>query len=154
MSNRIRDRVTLVLALAVVPVLAACKRDRAEEAERVPPATMPSPMTVVRVTDVDLGNAIGLDRRVTAETDDFRPSDTIYAVITTDGSAANAPLTARWIFQDGQTVEESTQTISPTGPAFTEFHISKPSGWPEGKYKVEILLNGASVGTKEFEVKK
>jgi hypothetical protein len=44
--------------------------------------------------------------------------------------------------------------IAPTGPATTEFHISKPSGWPAGKYKVEISADGAPAGSKEFEVKK
>jgi len=53
----------------------------------------------------------------------------------------------------GQVVDNSTQTISPTGPAVTEFHLSKPSPWPEGDYKVEISLNGASAGTKGFKVK-
>jgi len=36
----------------------------------------------------------------------------------------------------------------------TEFHISKPGGWPEGDYKVEVMLNGASAGTKSFKVSK
>jgi hypothetical protein len=35
----------------------------------------------------------------------------------------------------------------------TEFHISKPGGWPKGKYKVEILLNGVAAETEDFEVK-
>jgi len=50
-------------------------------------------------------------------------------------------------------VKEGTETIAPTGPAVTEFHISKPSGWPAGKYKVEIAVDGAPAGSKEFEVK-
>jgi hypothetical protein len=35
----------------------------------------------------------------------------------------------------------------------TEFHIAKPGGWPQGKYKVEILLNGVTAETEDFEVK-
>jgi hypothetical protein len=34
----------------------------------------------------------------------------------------------------------------------TEFHIAKPSGWPTGKYKVEISTNGAVATAKEFVV--
>jgi hypothetical protein len=49
-------------------------------------------------------------------------------------------------------VSESTQTIAPTGDARTEFHVSKPDGWPAGKYKIEVLVNGATAGTKEFDV--
>ncbi len=34
----------------------------------------------------------------------------------------------------------------------TEFHISKPSGWPVGKYKVTLSLGGAPAGAQDFEV--
>ena len=136
-------------ALVVVLAVGACKGRTEEQTTTLPPATtppasVPSPTEVVQVVDVDLGNAIGADKRVTAETDDFKPTETVYAVVSTQGTATNTPLTARWTFQDGQTVEETTQNISVSGPAVTEFHVSK----------VEILLNGASVQTKEFEVKK
>ncbi|HSF14920.1 MAG TPA: hypothetical protein VLK65_05155 [Vicinamibacteria bacterium] len=50
-------------------------------------------------------------------------------------------------------VDESKQNIVPTGNAnVTEFHLSKPDGWPTGGYEVEVLLNGASAGTKGFKV--
>ena len=49
-------------------------------------------------------------------------------------------------------MKEETATITPTGPATTEFHISKPDGWPVGDYKVEILVNGTSAATKSFKV--
>lgn len=107
----------------------------------------------VAVTQIDLGRAIGADKRVTEAGDEFRPNDTIYAVVSTSGSAQSATLQARWTFQDGQVVEETSETISPTGPAVTEFHISKPDGLPKGKYKVEILLNGTSTRSREFTVK-
>jgi hypothetical protein len=42
--------------------------------------------------------------------------------------------------------------IAPTGGAVTEFHVSKPSEWPPGRYKVHIFLTGAAVGAKEFWV--
>lgn len=45
-------------------------------------------------------------------------------------------------------MDETEQTIAPTGESATEFHISKPDGWPAGKYRVEILLNGATVQTR------
>ena len=44
-------------------------------------------------------------------------------------------------------------TISATGPGMTEFHVSKPDGWPQGDYQVEISLNDKPVGAKKFSVK-
>ena len=144
----------LIIALSIAPALLACGREKAEKTDNAAPTTMPEPATI-RVTTVDVGNAVGPDKRITgSEHEKFKPSDVIYASVATDGTAPNTNLTARWTYQDGQTVEEQTQNISPSGPATTEFHVSKPSGWPEGKYKVEILVNGASAQTKEFEVKK
>ena len=146
----------LIVALAIAPAILACgRREREERTGHAPPATMPAPTTAMRVTDVELGNAIGPDKRISGkEHHDFKPGDVIYATVATEGAANNAILTARWTYEDGQTIEETSQTLSPTGPATTEFHISKPGGWPEGKYKVEVLLNGAHAKTEEFKVKK
>ena len=62
-------------------------------------------------------------------------------------------INAKWTYQDGQTVNESSQTIAPNGPAVTSFHISKPDGWPTGNYTVTITLDGKPAGTATFDVK-
>jgi hypothetical protein len=137
--------------LLVVGVGAACSRPGAS-----PPATggaSPSATEgAVRVTDVDLGLSVGPDKRVTDKTDSFSPSETIYVSVKTEGAAPSATLKARFTFQDGQVVQESSQTIAPTGTAVTEFHVSNPAGWPKGSYKVEVFLNGGSVETENFKV--
>ncbi|HEX5123313.1 MAG TPA: hypothetical protein VFV97_08695 [Rhodanobacteraceae bacterium] len=156
----------LALGLAGALTLAACNKSP-ENAP--PPATAtppPAPATVsapppaatpaqqgVSVTSVDLGTAVGADQKVTSPTTAFSPKDTIYAAVSTTGTAANATLSAKWTYQDGQTVNDSSQTIAPTGPAVTTFHISKPDGWPAGNYKVEISLDGNAVSSKDFSVK-
>jgi hypothetical protein len=124
--------------------LAACSRS-------APPADTSG--QAVRVTDVNLGRSVNADKTVGDSTESFRPNDTIYVSVATEGSAPSATLKAHWTFQDGQLVDDSSQTIAPTGKATTEFHVSKPDGWPAGKYKVEVSLNGASARTKDFEVK-
>jgi hypothetical protein len=106
----------------------------------------------VRVSQVNIGRSLNADKTINDNTDSFKPNDTIYASIGTGGTAATATLKARWTYQDGQVVNESTQSIAPTGDARTEFHISKPDGWPAGKYKLEVFLNGSAAATKDFEV--
>ncbi|MFI4970006.1 MAG: hypothetical protein ACHP7D_07350, partial [Lysobacterales bacterium] len=115
-------------------------------------ATPPPAAASVTVASVDLGTAVGPDQKVTAATTTFAPKDTIYAAVSTTGTAPNAVLNAKWTYQDGQTVNESSQTIAPNGPAVTSFHISKPDGWPVGSYKVEISLDGKSVSSTAFSV--
>ena len=161
MTNQ-RTTLTLVAAMTAALALSACGKKE----EPVPaPAPTPAPATPapttpppapapapVAVESVDLGTAVGPDQKVSAPTTTFSSKDTIYAAVSTTGTAANAVLNAKWTFQDGQTVNESSQTIAPNGPAVTSFHISKPDGWPAGNYKVEITLDGKSVATKDFTV--
>ena len=129
-------------------VAAGCsKKDDTGAAGSTATATQP-----LRVTGLQLGRAVGSDMRVTDETDDFKPNETIYASVATDGTAPNATLMARWTYQDGQVVDTTSRSIAPTAASATEFHISKPGGWPKGNYKVEILLNGAVTQSKDFEV--
>jgi hypothetical protein len=142
---------TAILAATLAAVLsAACTKSREN-----PGATGTSGTSVgVRVSQIDMGRSLTADKTINDKTDSFKPNDTIYASILTEGAAPTATLKARWTYQDGQAVDESTQTIAPTGDARTEFHISKPNGWPTGKYKLEVLLNGSSAGTKDFEVQR
>jgi len=140
-----------ILALTLAAVLsAACTRTSEN-----PDTTGTTGTGVgVRVAQVDIGRSLTADKAISDGTDSFKPNETIYASIATEGTAATAALKARWTYQDGQIVDESTQTIAPTGAARTEFHISKPDGWPAGKYKLEVFLNGSSAGTKDFNVQR
>ena len=116
-------------------------------------ASKPAVQAGVKVTDIDLGRSITADKTIAEKTDSFRPADTFYVSVKTDGSGPSATLTARWTYQDGQVVDESKQDIASSGiAAVTEFHLSKPDGWPAGGYKVEVLLNGTSAGTRDFKV--
>lgn len=151
----------IAVALAGSLVLAACgKKEEAPPPAPVvtTPAPAPAPVTTpapapVAVASVDLGTAVGPDQKVTSPTTTFGPKDTIYAAVSTTGTSPSATLNAKWTYQDGQTVNDSSQTIAPSGPAVTTFHISKPDGWPAGNYKVEIALNGGPVASKDFSVK-
>jgi hypothetical protein len=139
-------KASLLLCLALLVVAAGCNRKTDTG------GTVGTTGTSVRVTDVSLGRSIGGDKAITDGTDKFRPNDTIYASVATDGAASTATVRARWTFEDGQTVDDSSRTIAPGGRERTEFHIAKPNGWPAGKYKLEVFLNGQSADTKSFEV--
>lgn len=101
------------------------------------------------VSDVALGRAIGPDMRVTEEVGDFAPTDTIYASVETSGTGSGT-LSARWTFEDGQVVDEGTQSVS--GAGVTEFHVSNPAGWPSGHYEVVISLDGDEVDRSGFDI--
>jgi len=116
-------------------------------------ASKPAVQTGVKVTNIDVGRSVTADKAIAEKTDSFRSSDTFYVSVKTEGSGPSATLTARWTYEDGQVVDESTQNIAPAGSATaTEFHVSKPDAWPAGGYRVEVLLNGTSAGTRDFKV--
>ncbi|CAN5787929.1 hypothetical protein BH24ACI5_BH24ACI5_27080 [soil metagenome] len=138
------NRGSLSLCFALLVVSAACRGGG---------ETATTTASGVKVTNVTLGRAIGGDKAITDATDNFRPNDTIYASIATEGSAPSMRLRARWTYQDGQVVDESTRTITPNNRERTEFHISKPDGWPTGNYQLELFADDRSVETKKFEVK-
>ena len=142
-----------VMALAIATLAACSKEKKASSGDVTPSAAAPAPAaSAVAVTDIDVGKTIA-NSKVTNKADNFKPADTVYASVHTTGSASAATVMARWTFEDGQVVNESTQSIAPNGDAYTEFHISKPTGLPKGKYKVEVFLDSKSAGTKDFEVK-
>lgn len=162
----------LPMALVAAFALSACKDKQPEPAmpEQPMPTTPATPTTPqappaapvdragdaamgeVTVTDVKLGKAVDADQRVTMPTEMFAPHDTIYASVMTNGSAEQVMLSARWLYDGDQEVNESTETIAPTGPATTTFHIEKSDGWPVGDYSVEISLDGEVVNRHSFTV--
>lgn len=162
-----RKTLNIAIAAALLGSLAlvGCKKKQDETAMTPPPAAepapamtpAPAPAAAVTVTAVDLGNAVGADKKVTAATTTFSPKDTIYAAVSTSAAdasmAATGKLGAKWTYQDGQVVDDSSQDFNFTGTDTTDFQISKPSGFPTGNYKVEVSLDGNVVQSKDFEVK-
>lgn len=158
-----RNRLSMVLATALIGSVALVGCKKKEEPVATPPAaetpaTMPTepapapaPVAATTVNSVDLGNTIGADNKIATPNATFASKDPVYASVTTDGPNAGK-LGAKWTFQDGQVVHEETKDI-PAGPQVTQFQITKPDGWPVGKYKLEVMLDGAVVQTREFEVR-
>jgi hypothetical protein len=148
-------RAALVAAFLAAAALAACKKAEAPAPVPTPvpvePTAVPAP--AVTITDVSLGKSVGADKKVETPTDTFSPKDTIFASVSTSGSAPSAVIAVKWTFGDGQTVKEDSKTIAPTGPAATEFSIQKPKGWPKGTYKVETTIDGKPGPSKTFTVK-
>jgi len=147
--------IVITVALPVMTILACQKSEPpppTPAATAAPVTTLPAP---VSVSAVALGTAIGADKRVAAATETFSPKDTIYASVETAGTG-HAKLRARWSFVKGDKtakVDETAIEFDSAGPAVNEFHISKPSGWPKGDYKVEIFLGDAEspAATRTFK---
>ena len=150
-------------AAALVFSVAACKKK--EETAAVPapapaPAAAPAAPDVINVPvsvkQVTLSNKIDeATKQAAMAMNSFAANDTIYAVVDTIGSGKTA-IKALWTYHKGDKtaqVNETVQEIEAAGPASTEFHISKPGGWPVGDYQVEVFVNGTSASVQKFAVK-
>ena len=110
-----------------------------------------------QVATVTLGDTVTPDHKVRKDVLTFSPSQkTIYVSVDTSGTTTGATLNAKWSYLEGngQLVTSTSQSITADGPATTTFRVVNPNLWPEGKYKVDISLDGKQVASKPFEVKK
>ena len=132
MRRPIRSTAALVLLLVLA---AACR-----------------PSEPLRVSGLQLGRSRNADNSVGGHTTQFRPDQTIYASVVTDGPGSGT-IAARWIYA-GRLVSEERKDVSYNREAYTEFHIQNSGGFPPGDYRVEILLDGTEVASRDFRVQK
>jgi hypothetical protein len=128
-----------VLAIAIVVVAsvlaAACR-----------------PSGPLRVTTIQTGRSLNSDKSVGNHTTRFRPDDTMFVSVLTDGPGAGT-ITARWRFA-GRLVSEEARNVSYRDHAATEFHIQNSGGFPPGDYSVEIEVDGKPFATRTLRVDK
>ncbi|MCI2261999.1 hypothetical protein [Xanthomonas indica] len=163
----------LLIAMVGALALAGCKKQEQQQTtspdptssaptEQMPgpaaaPAEQPAPAAAganaVNVAAVAIGNTAAADKSVAPLTT-LGSKDKIIVSVKTEGSATNANVGVKLVFQDGQTAGERTETLNTSGADTTNFEFTNPKGWPAGQYKVEVTVNGQAAGTPQtFEVK-
>lgn len=161
--------------LFAVLAIAGCKKKEAEAPVVATPATVPAPLpppatipggpiempqgeAAARVDSIELGSAVGPDRRVTAAKSTFAPRDKIIVAVSTQTTdvAATVPsrLGAKWTHVgSNQVVNEENRDVELKGSQVWDFEITNPDPWPTGKYRIEVALDGNVVSARTFEVK-
>ena len=141
---------------AAAPVSSTAASTAPASTVAAPAAAAPAeaPLTVAKLT---LGSDVNAQHQVTRASSSFAPDNKmIYASVATEGRSGGATLNAKWSYLEGQgqLVSSISQSIATDGPAVTTFKVQNPDLWPEGKYRVEISLDGKSVAKQDFEIKK
>ncbi|HZF99308.1 MAG TPA: hypothetical protein VEY92_13935 [Pseudoxanthomonas sp.] len=112
--------------------------------------TMASQFTV---RSISVGNAASADRSVIARPGVSR-IDPIIVSVRTDGSASNVNIGARLTYQDGQVAGEESQVLNTSGSEITNIEFRDANGWPEGRYTVDVTVNGQPAGAgQQIEVR-
>jgi len=110
-----------------------------------------------KVHSVTLGSAVDEAHHIREPATHFAPDDkTIYASVASTGVTSGIALNARWRYLEGagQLISSVTQRLASEGPATTTFTLHNPDLWPEGKYDVQISVDGKPVDTRTFTITK
>ncbi|SFK72185.1 hypothetical protein [Lysobacter sp. cf310] len=115
--------------------------------------------STVSVVGASLGSHVDHQLRTPVPKTLFKPTDSIHLSIATRVSGPDpvvGTLGVLWTYGEGedrQAVNDDSREILFEGQGYTVFEISKPNDWPEGRYQVEVFLNGVSVHRAAFKVR-
>ncbi len=96
------------------------------------------------------GVKLGKDKAVSSETSTFAPADAVYGVATISNSPGKVKVKGVVMFDDvaGQSagpVPGADATVDLPGSGTATFTFTPPSsGWPSGKYKLEVTMTDDS----------
>jgi len=102
------------------------------------------------LTNIQTGRSLNSDHSVGALTTTFKPNDTIYVSVLTEGTGS-ATIGVKFSYQ-GRVISEPEKKVSYRGAAATEFHIEYSGGFPAGDYDIEVVFNGQSAGMRKVRV--
>ena len=92
------------------------------------------------------GLKLGKDKDVSAETSSFAAGDTVYALATVSNAPGAVKVKGRLVIDEVEGEQsgpipglEKTLDLPGSGTATYTFS-PPPTGWPKGKYKVEVLM--------------
>jgi hypothetical protein len=109
-----------------------------------------TPSGPLEISAIQVGRRLNSDNSVAEHTTAFRPNDTIYVAVLTTGPGRGT-IGVRWLFA-GRLISEPEQAVVYRDQAATEFHIQNSGGFPPGDYRVEVFLDGAPAGERNFRV--
>lgn len=93
---------------------------------------------------------VGKDKAVSTESSSFGPHDTVYAVATISNSLDKVKVKGRLVPEDGSGEKGPEDTVELPSSGTATFTFTPPaSGFPAGKYKIEIIMMNADGDQKD-----
>ena len=140
-------------AAALLGSLAACNSDQRENIDSAAGNVVNTVQSEIAVLDVDMGRHVNAEKEVTEKTDTFGKNDTIFASVNLTGAAQPGALSAKWLFPDSSSVEQTADSGNTGRAGRAAFFIAKPGGLPVGQYTFRVLVNGRDVRSKDVTVR-
>ena len=104
----------------------------------------------LHVSTLQLGSKLNGDNTIGTHTTRFKPDDHIYAAVLTDATGSSR-IAVRW-FYNAQMVSEEERSVSYKGAGATAFEFKSASAFPVGDYKVDVMVDGKAVASRDFRV--
>lgn len=106
----------------------------------------------ITIDTIQLGRSLNVDQSIATPTTTFKPNETVY-VSALNSARGYGTIAVKWYY--GSTMlSERSKSVKFQGAGATEFNISSATGFPEGDYRVEVIVDGKSVGTRTFNVRR
>ena len=108
------------------------------------------PSEPLNVTAIQTGKSLNSDNSVGIHAASFNAKDTMYVSVLT-GARGSGTLTVRWSL-GGRPIHEVTREVSYNDQAATDFRFQAADGFPAGEYRIDVLLDGTAVGSRNVRV--
>ena len=122
-------------------------------------------LTLIVATLACAGGELGLsnfrvafDEKGESPTSTYGTTDAFHAVADLSNAPIGTTASAKWYsinaegFDPNAMINETSLTIDQDGVDYVTFQLTNEAPWGAGDYKVEFYLNGALVGTVNFNV--
>lgn len=109
-----------------------------------------APTEPLRVQTIQLGRSLNPDNSVAEHATTFRRNDTVYVSVLTS-AAGRGIIGVKWSY-GGQVIDQPQKEVSYREAAATSFNLVNSGGFPPGNYSVEVFVDGASAGSRNFNV--
>ena len=108
------------------------------------------PTEPLNVVGVQTGKSLNTDHSVGRHATSFRPQDTMYVSVLSNGRGAGT-ITVKWALA-GIPVHEVTKKVSYNDQAATDFRFQAADGFPVGDYTIDVLIDGELFETRRVKV--
>jgi TRAP-type C4-dicarboxylate transport system substrate-binding protein len=106
----------------------------------------------LQVETLQLGRSLNADNSVAEPTTTFKPNETVY-VSALNADRGEGTIRVKWYYGT-QLLSDREKKVSFKGAGATEFNLQSAANFPPGDYSVEVEVNGAPVGKRNFSISK
>ena len=138
------------LAAVLVPLMFGCAGER--------PANTQQPIVATETADVArdtyaLGTSLTRSGAVPrdAQGDQFTSGTEVFLSVRVAGASTDQEIEVAWVDSHGNVLRRDVAE-SPKGSQYAAFSSGATSGWPPGRHRAVVNINGRKVGEREFNI--